>query len=310
MAKGKWDAASWRGYSSTHIAPKASAAEIYTAKGIKPALDPRGIKVRESRDSDKYPESNAVMVFLDVTGSMDPVIESMARKGLEVVAQGIYDRKPITDPQLLFGAVGDAEANDRAPLQVTQFEVDIKIAEQLLDIYNEGRGGGNNYESYTLPWYFAAMHTSIDCFEKRKKKGYLFTVGDEEPNPYVRGCDIERVLGYKPQFERISSEDLLTMVSRQWNVFHIIVEQGSHFRRSGDKVTAAWKALLGQRVLPLSNHTKLGETILSAIQVAEGVSREEVVKSWEGSTSVVVARALGDNTSLVASGEPTGVVRL
>ena len=33
--------------------------------------------------------------------------------------------------------------------------------------------------SRTTSVYFAAMHTKIDSFIKRGKKGYLFTIGDE-----------------------------------------------------------------------------------------------------------------------------------
>src|SRR5215475_7234734 len=36
-------------------------------------MSPRGVKVRESRDSDAHPESHAVAVLFDVTGSMRQV---------------------------------------------------------------------------------------------------------------------------------------------------------------------------------------------------------------------------------------------
>src|SRR3982751_369647 len=36
-------------------------------------MDPRGVQVRESRDSDAHPESHAVAVLFDVTGSMQKV---------------------------------------------------------------------------------------------------------------------------------------------------------------------------------------------------------------------------------------------
>ena len=40
-------------------------------------LDPRGLVVRESRDSDEHPDSNAVVISLDVTGSMDRVVRGI-----------------------------------------------------------------------------------------------------------------------------------------------------------------------------------------------------------------------------------------
>lgn len=292
MGGGRWSADDWNAYASAHISSKATVDDIYTSKSLAAKLDPKGVKVRESCDSTDNPQSTALIVALDVTGSMGMILDSMARNGLKTLAEEVYNRKPIVDPHIMFMGIGDAEAGDAAPLQVTQFEADIRIAEQLTQVYLEKGGGGNNYESYALAWYFAAMHTSIDCFEKRGKKGYLFTIGDEQPTPYLRAGDIERVLGYKPQSSKISSQDLLTMVSRQYEVFHLMVEEGSHFRGHGDRVIREWTELLGQRAIRLSDHTKMSEVIVSAIQVVEGADTDKVISSWNGSTSLVVAKAI------------------
>ena len=42
-------------------------------RAVHPKMNPRGVKVRESRDSDSHPESHAVAVLFDVTGSMQGV---------------------------------------------------------------------------------------------------------------------------------------------------------------------------------------------------------------------------------------------
>ena len=194
---------------------------------------------------------------------------------------------------------------DQAPLQVTQFEADIRIAQQLELLYLEKGGGGNSYESYSLAYWFAAMHTKIDCFEKRGKKGYIFTMGDERPTPILRKRDMERH-GLAIQGD-LKLQDLLTLASRQWEIFHVVVEQGSNGRDPG--VLSEWQEYLGQRVLRLSDHTKIAEVIVSAIQVNEGTDREAVVKSWDGSTSVVVKNAL--NTLTASKGKTSsGVVTL
>jgi hypothetical protein len=192
---------------------------------------------------------------------------------------------------------------------VTQFEADIRIAEQLEKIWLEHGGGGNSFESYNLPWYFAATRTAIDCFEKRGRKGYLFTVGDEQPPPALMAAHVQRVMGAGPQ-NGISTRDLLAMVSRTYNVFHVVVEEGSHARVHLPQVLEEWTDLLGQHVLRLGDHTKLAEVIVSAIQVSEGVDPDTVARSWSGSTAMVVRRAVGGLVPTAGTRATHGVVRL
>lgn len=292
MGSGRWSDSDWASYSTTHVKSARTVDDIYKSRGLAKELDPSGVKIRESCDSEDNPNSNAIIVALDVTGSMGMVLDTVAREGLSTLATEIYNRKPITDPHIMFMGIGDCHAHDRAPLQITQFEADIRIAEQLTKLYLERGGGGNDYESYALAWYFAAMHTRIDCFEKRQKKGYLFTIGDEEPTPYLSAADIERVLGYKPQQDRFSTQDLYTMASRYYNVYHLMVEEGSHFRTDPDGVVRAWTDVLGQNAIRLADHTKVAEVIVSIIQVAEGADNKDVSASWDGSTGLVVAKAI------------------
>ena len=304
MGSGRWNASDWESYTKTHIDNKPTS-KVYDKTGMDKDLNPKDV-IRESRDSDDNPNSTALIVALDVTGSMDAVLDSMARKGLPTMATEIYDRKPISDPHIMFMGVGDYDAGDKAPLQVTQFEADIRIADQLRKVWLERGGGGNKYEGYNLPWYFAAMKTSIDCFEKRGKKGYLFTIGDEEtPRPLSKNA-IQNIFGDTVQAD-ISIEDCLEIAMRKYEVFHIIVEEGSHYRWNGRIVKEKWQKLLQQRALFLSDHTKIAELIVSTIQMVEGMDKEEVIASWNGDTSVVIRNAIGDK-SLVKQATASGVV--
>ena len=303
MGTARWNPADWSAYAAS-TAGRATDA-VFAARGIDQDLNPFGVALRESRDSDLNPASTAIIVGLDVTGSMGMIADALARQGLGTMVEEILARKPVSDPHILCMGIGDVLC-DQAPLQVTQFEADIRIARQLERLWLEKGGGGNSCESYTLPWYFAALHTAIDCFEKRGKKGYLFTVGDEEPPLDLPGTAITRFLGDPPQRD-FKSRELLTLVSRMYHVFHVIVEEGSHARHDPRGVRDRWTELLGQRVIGLSDHTKLAEVIVSAIEVNEGRDRNQVVKSWSQQTALVVQRAVG---ALAASRNPTaGVVR-
>lgn len=224
--------------------------------------------MRESRDSEDNPNSTPIIVAIDVTGSMGIIADVLAREGLGTLFQEILDRKPITDPHLMFMAVGDANC-DSAPLQVSQFEADNRIVEQLTQIYIEHGGGGNNYESYNLPWYFAANHTVHDSLLKRGKRGYLITVGDEEAPHALTRKQIEQFIGDTPEREQDSAE-MLADAQRLYDVFHIIIKEGDYARRSLASVQETWRKLLGQHVIELSDHKKLAETIVSTIEVVEG----------------------------------------
>lgn len=289
MGYARWSDSDWSRYAGSTAGR--SRDEIF-GSGLDASLDPRGIKMRESRDSALNPTSNAIVAALDVTGSMGMIAEVMAKQGLGTFVTEVLKRRPVSDPHLMFMGIGDANC-DRAPLQVTQFEADIRIAEQLGRIWLEGGGGGNRFESYDLAWYFAAAHTAIDCFEKRGRKGVLFTIGDEEPSPRLLAGQIKSVTGDSVRSD-LDAKALLAMVERTYDVFHIVVEEGSHARANRATVMRGWNALLGQgRVIPLADHTRLAEVMVSTIEVHAGRDRAAVAGSWSGDTSLVVARAVG-----------------
>lgn len=285
----------WDGYTST--ARSKTADELFKSRTLHKALDPKKITVREARDSDFNPESTPVMVCLDVTGSMGRLAVQMAQTGLGTLAKEIIERKPVSDPQLMFVGVGDADY-DSAPLQPGQFEADLKAADQLSQIYIEHGGGGNRSEGYNLPWYFGATKTQLDCVEKGRRKGLLFTIGDEEAPPMLTRAQVAKVFGEDiPQ--DLSSKDVLAKVEQTYDIFHVIVEEGDYCSHARSRVFDSWNDLIGQqRVIPLADHTKLSEVIIAAIEVNEGRYAPDVAASFSGSTSLVVAKAVKD---LVAS---------
>lgn len=107
-----------------------------------PLLDPFGVGVRESRDSDEHGASLPIAVLFDVTGSMGRVPRIMQEK--LATLHGLLQRKGYAeDPQILFGGIGDADC-DRVPLQIGQFESDNRMDEQLRLILLEGAAADRN----------------------------------------------------------------------------------------------------------------------------------------------------------------------
>jgi hypothetical protein len=293
MGGGSYTDKDWSKFSTSrgYHDPKTTVDDIYKKTGLDADLDPKNFTVRESVDGDDNPESTPIIIGLDVTGSMSPVLESMARKGLKTICEEIYKRNPVTNPHICTLGIGDM-ACDRAPFQATQFEADIRIFEQLEKLFLEGGGGGNDHESYTLAWYFARYRTKTDSFSKRGRKGFIFTIGDEEITPVLKADLLRHFMGGEDN-KGISCQEMFDITFPEWNIFHIIIKEGWHASSYYNEVKSSWEKVIGtQRVLPLDDHTKAGEVIVSTMEVASGKAIDEVVNSWNGDTSVVVGSAI------------------
>ena len=248
------------------------AQQIFTqSSSIAPKLNPLNVQLRESRDSAEHPRSNALIVAFDVTGSMGTIPEQFARQKLGKLMQMLLDGKYIEDPQLLFAAIGDGYS-DRAPLQIAQFESGLEMDQWLTNIWLEKNGGGQKKESYGLAHYFAAKHTSTDCFEKRQKKGYLFTMGDELSWD-VPPEHIQRTFGYTPK-ESLSIKEVLRLAQEKYHVFHIVIAQGSNGK--DPEVHKFWKDLLQEHTLILDDVEGVCELIAVTVGLNEGAFSLEV----------------------------------
>lgn len=286
MGCGTWTASSWTGYSTARgIDATSTVEELYTSSGMKDDFNPKGVEYRESCDSADHPNSTPIILGLDVTGSMGHALETVCKKLGDTMGE-ILDRNPVTDPQIMFTAIGDHEYDD-APLQVTQFESDIRIAEQLNDIWFERGGGGNGGESYLLSWYFAARHTKTDNYDKRGKKGFIFTVGDECCLPKLPGSAIKEIFG--EDAETVTAEQILAEVSRKYEVYHLIVKPVGY-----QPVERNWEDLLGKNAVYVENIDNIPEVIVSILELHAGKTVDEVANSWDGSTALIVKNAIND----------------
>ncbi len=234
-------------------------------------LNPLGVKMRESRDSDAHPESLAIGVIFDETGSMGEIPVRLQAK-LPALMALLIAKGYVAHPQILFGAIGDANTGDddpqeQAPLQVGQFESGLEMEDDMSLFYLEGNGGGQQRETYELAHYFFLHHTSIDCFEKRGVKGYLFTIGDEAPYATIKASNVKRLIGDVLEAD-LKTADVFKALEERYHVFHIIAEQGLYPHNAS--IEKAWRDLLGERVLLMENYDNVAELIATTIGVNEG----------------------------------------
>lgn len=276
-----------------------SANEVFAQTGCHSLMNPRGMKVRESRDSADHPNSLGVVFALDVTGSMGAIPELLARQELPTFMK-LLTACGIPDPQLMFMAIGDANSDD-APLQVGQFESTAELMDQWLTwSYLEGGGGGTGSESYELAFYVLAKHTDMDCWAKRKKKGYLFMTGDELPYPAISRYQIEGLIGEKLDAD-IPIEEAIAAAAENYNLFFLIPDLARRQR-----CEARWRELLGDHVICMEAPEDtcavaaaivgLTEKALPDVDAAVSALRNNGISSER---ATAVARALQSYASLL-----------
>ena len=271
MGSGSWSTSSYANYSKsvgrstvvkdgvTYLSDSYTAQDLFKSRKIQPELNPYNV-VRQCCDTDEHPNTIPVILALDVTGSMGSAAAEVAKKLNEVMTK-LYEQ--VSDVEFMVMGIGDL-SYDEAPIQASQFESDVRIAEQLDKIYFEGGGGGNKYESYTAAWYFALKHTELDCW-KRGKKGIIITMGDEPLNPYLPSIYLNQVTGDSIQ-SNIETNDLYKSVIEKFDVYHLAVND-SHtcYKFYEDAVSKSFGKYLDENHLLAVNLNNISNTIVNIV---------------------------------------------
>lgn len=285
MGAGRWSSDDYQSYAARTNYQAASRDEVFSHR-VDEALDPRNIKVgkgprqgmqlRESMISEPNPDPTPIILGLDVTGSMGQIAERIAKTELPKLMTAIHEREIVSDPHVMFMAIDDVFAQGHGALQVSQFEPDLRIVEQLRKMWLVGNGGGNGSESYDLAWYFAGKYTYLENFEKTGKPGFLFTFGDE-PAPYqqMNANHLRTIFGQAGEYEPVMPETCLKLAQRKFQVFHIVVEHGRRY----ESVTSSWTKMLGNNAIFLRDPSYLTDVVLATMAIAGGEDLHDVTSA-------------------------------
>lgn len=234
--------------------------QSFEARNIDPLLDPRNFKVRECCNSEEHPNTIPVILALDVTGSMGEACSETAA-ALGTIILDLY--KHHKDIEICVMGIGDL-AYDHAPIQMSQFESDIRIAESLDKVYMEHGGGGNGFESYTAAWYMGLKRTRLDCYDKQQRKGIIITMGDEPLNPYLPVRYLNDAINGTEEAD-INTYQLYSEASQKFDIFHIAVDSPSDsYRYYANDIASSFGKMLGLR-FKVSGINGLAGTIESCI---------------------------------------------
>ena len=269
-----------KGYASSDDILTMNVQDFYRSRGLAKALDPYKV-IRECCDSEEHPNTVPIIFALDVTGSMGQSAKTCAGKLDEIMGE-LYEE--VKDVEFMMMGIGDL-IFDKAPIQASQFESDIRIFDQTKQIFFEGGGGPNDWESYTAAWYFGLHNTKLDCW-KRGKKGIIITLGDEKINPTLEAKKLNNALGCSEQAD-VDSAKLYTEASEKFDIYHIGItdsQSSNYYRLDGKKgagIQNAWKKIIGQGYLECKCDD-LPVTIREIVKDAVGRSSSGVISVSEG----------------------------
>lgn len=260
--------------------------QTYTAHHLNEALNPKNV-IRECANSAEHPNTLPVILALDVTGSMGAACQRTAEALCPIMTE-VFKLNKGYDIEFMTMGIGDF-AYDEAPLQVSQFESDVRIAESLDKIYMEHGGGGNSFESYTAAWLFGLHNTKLDCYDKQNRKGIIITMGDEPLNPYLPFRAVNEKLGSNYQAD-IETPQLFKEASEKFEIFHISIDdRSSSYSRHAVGIRQSFDKLLGQRS-KVSTINNLHNTIVECI--------DEVISSYSNASPML--NETSDNASEVS----------
>ena len=279
MGGGSWSRAHYTNYCASvgrsYSATTDSFADTYTsssqafvAKTIDKAMSPMKV-IRECCDSNEHPNTIPIILALDVTGSMGSTAIEVQKK-LNPIMVKIYDR--IKDAEIMVMAIGDL-AYDDSPIQLSQFESDIRIAENLDKIYFENGGAGNDYESYTAAWYMGLKHCKLDCW-KRGKKGLIITMGDEPINPYLPVNQLNSVTGDTNQ-DDVETPKLFKEASEKFDIYHISVESRSYPNQTRE--AESFKKVIGNQNVLISSVKDISDKIINIVEDFAKKSNQSII---------------------------------
>lgn len=265
MGSGSFSSSSFHSYSKSlgrtvDINTGRVSGQEYRARSMDKLLNPKNV-TRECCNSEEHPNTIPVILALDVTGSMGAACKETA-EALGVIMTDLYSK--FKDVQIMVMGIGDL-AYDYAPIQISQFESDVRIAEWLDKIFMEHGGGGNGYESYTAAWYMGVRHCKLDCWNQGRK-GIIITMGDEPLNPYLPAAPLNDATGDHVEGRGVETTELYEEAIKKFDIFHIAInDHSSSYGYYKDRVDASFKKVLSERYL-VSTIQKLGDTICKCIE--------------------------------------------
>ncbi len=226
------------------------------------------------KETDLVPETlktlatRVLFVFCDITGSMGAWPATIfAKLGLLATEGKEYLGK---DMEIGFGAIGDAQAGDRYPLQVQPFTKGVALRDTLQKLVVVGGGGGTLEESYELAALYAARNIEMP----NAIQPILIIIGDERPYNFV-SKEMAKEIARVNLKKDLSTKEIFAELKRKFSVYLVrkpYQEMSDNRQSPTDQgIYASWVSVLGpQWIAELPSADRIVDVILGILAVETG----------------------------------------
>ena len=195
---------------------------------------------RIAQDSTAHPASHAVAVLFDVTGSMQAV-PRILQANLCRLFDLLVDKHYLTDPsdpgrRHRRRHVRRRPAASR-PVRIGQ----PKSRTTSAGCISKGAAGARRLNRTSWPSISSPRKTVIDCWEKRRTKGYAFLIGDEMPYSRVKRREVEHLFGDHLKAD-IPIGDIVAEVQEKYELYYILPNLRRRALRRSENPAATWQS--------------------------------------------------------------------
>jgi hypothetical protein len=212
-------------------------------------------------------------VILDQTGSMQQIPALFMQKMSTLYAEAnaaIQGKDPkdlakgntLEDKlDIAVVAIGDERNGESTPFQVLPYCHGADLVKGVLNIFPEGKGGGNCKESYDLGAYYLLNHSETPAVPK-KSKPLLIILGDEGFYENISKSEIKQYIGDDLPKD-LKTVDVMKALAQKFDAYIIRPEVSSYGAGQYKEVQEQWEEVFGpQRVLKMDSYDRVVDCMI------------------------------------------------
>lgn len=206
-----------------------------------------------------------LVILCDITGSMGDWPATIFSKlpYLELEGQEYLGKKM----EISFGAIGDAQARDRYPVQARPFTKGTKLKDELEKLVIVGGGGGGARETYELSALYYARNVEMPNAVRPicviiGDEGFYDTISKEDAKTHAK-VNTQGRLRSKDVFKELMSKYSVYLVRKP---YMCTLVDGAPLTGHNKQIHEQWESVLGEdRVVMLPDASRVVDVIFGIL---------------------------------------------